>query len=330
MSNTMKTREAVLSALKPAYNRRVMVTLARHLIRAAGPAAANTRAGRSGTYASRRISGITFALMPPLHTLAPELRAQQERVRAATAGLEARLGRPPRAFELASSLMWTLSQLFHAMTTAGAGGLRAGDPSIETLDSPRAAGTSAAPSRIGELRDRLIALAHAFFDLGEPEQLVLLMVGDRHMSREQVALVLGDSCERVGDLHDEAVAKLLNRTARHAPAPATHAVSRTRSTVQAVDARADVRVAASGLHKDGYPVAVVATVTPVYGPGGTIVGACHVSRLVTDASAPDARVDEAPVQATRHAPDTFDIETAGSFTAAASLARCERTSSTNA
>ena len=75
MSNTMKTREAVLSALKPAYNRRVMVTLARHLIRAAGSTAANTRAGRSGTYASRRISGITFALMPPLHTLAPELRA---------------------------------------------------------------------------------------------------------------------------------------------------------------------------------------------------------------------------------------------------------------
>lgn len=246
MSNTMKTREAAQSALKLGRNRRVMVTLARHLVQVAGSSPTNLRAGRSGTYASRRISGTTFALMPPLHTLAPELRAQQERVRAATAGLEARLGRPPCAFELASSLRWKLSQLFHAMAAAGAGGLRAGDPPIETLDSPRAARASAAPSRIGELRDRLIALAHAFFDLGEPEQLVLLMVGDRHMSREQVALVLGDSCQRVGDLHDEAVAKLLNRTARHAPASAPHGVSHAPSAAQAVDVWADLRVAASG------------------------------------------------------------------------------------
>src|SRR5690606_22459353 len=98
--------------------------------------------------------------------------------------------RAPCAHELAAALDWTIADLFHAMLAAGAGGLRAGDPPIEELDNapPATAASAGADMHLrvgGSPRQRLSALLSGFFDLGEREQLVLLMLADRRMADDE-------------------------------------------------------------------------------------------------------------------------------------------------
>lgn len=203
-----------------ASERRLMVKLARHLVSTVKTGRGGSRATQ-GTYASRRISALTFAVMPPLHTLPPGVQAQQRRIRAAVAELQLRLERAPCARELAAALDWPIADLFHAMLAAGAGGLRAGDPPIEALDdSAEAAPGAGLHLRVGgSPRQRLSALLSGFFDLGDREQLVLLMLADRRMAHDDAARAFGDTTERVRQLHDGAVGKLL----RHLTAtPASH------------------------------------------------------------------------------------------------------------
>ncbi len=203
-------------------HRRLMITLARHLAGVANTGRAGSRA-QPGTYASRRISALTFAVMPPLHSLPDAVQAQQRRIRIAVATLQSRLDRAPCAHEVAVALGWTIVELFHAMVAAGAGGLRAGDPPIEQLVETAALAPGAEPGphlRVGgSPRQRLDALMRGFFDLHEREQMVLLMLADRSMDHDAAARAFGDTTERMQYLHDGAVGKLL----RHFTAsPATH------------------------------------------------------------------------------------------------------------
>lgn len=203
-------------------HRRVMVSLARHLVDVMKTGRTGSRAA-PGTYASRRISALTFAVMPPLHSLSPEVQAQQQRIRATVAKLQSRIDRPPCAHELAAALDWTIPDLFHAMLAAGAGGLRAGDPPIEKHVHTPIVASSAEPRphlRVGgSPRQRLNALMRGFFDLHEREQLALLMLADHRMDHDAAARALGDTTERMQHLHDGAVGKLL----RHLTAlPANH------------------------------------------------------------------------------------------------------------
>ncbi len=136
-------------------------------------------------------------------------------------GTALRLERAPCARELAAALDWPIADLFHAMLAAGAGGLRAGDPPIEALDDAAEAAPGAGLHlRVGgSPRQRLSALLSGFFDLGDREQLVLLMLADRRMAHDDAARAFGDTTERVRQLHDGAVGKLL----RHLTAtPASH------------------------------------------------------------------------------------------------------------
>lgn len=203
-------------------HRRAMISLARHLVGLAKTGRTGSRAA-PGTYASRRISALTFSVMPPLHSLSPEVQAQQRRIRATVAKLQARLDRAPCAHEVAAALDWTIPDLFYAMLAAGAGGLRAGDPPIEELVHTSAVTSNAEPGphlRIGgSPRQRLTALMNGFFDLHEREQLALLMLADRRMDHDAAARALGDTTERLQYLHDGAVGKLL----RHLTgSPASH------------------------------------------------------------------------------------------------------------
>jgi DNA-directed RNA polymerase specialized sigma subunit len=189
-------------------DRRLLVPLARHLL--AFARRRNVAQRLSDTYASRCIGARSFALMPGLDTLPPDVQAQQEQVRAVVARLELRLDRAPRARELAAELRWKLSELFYRMLAAGAGGLRAGDRPVEMLDSmaPVVEPAAPRPADFASVCRRLAALGGAFDHLAEREQLVLRLVTKQRMRIDQVATVLGDSNERTGRLHASAIAKL--------------------------------------------------------------------------------------------------------------------------
>lgn len=92
---------------------------------------------RRGSYGDRRIGRELFDDLPPLASLPPHTQAHQAVVRTVVHKLEDSLGRPPQAREVADELGWRLSTFHRRMVEAGAGGLRAGDPPVESLDAER-------------------------------------------------------------------------------------------------------------------------------------------------------------------------------------------------
>jgi hypothetical protein len=95
------------------------------------------RRGRG--YADRRIGSTLFDDLPPLASLPPHAQGHQRLVRAAVQKLEHTLSRAPRAGEVALQLGWSLATFHRRMVEAGAGGLRAGDPPVESLDAEHVA-----------------------------------------------------------------------------------------------------------------------------------------------------------------------------------------------
>lgn len=71
-------------------------------------------------------------------TLSRNTRARLRKVRAAVQRLEHRLGRPPRAKEVANELDWSLDEFHRCMVDAAAGIVRTGDEELENRDDDSA------------------------------------------------------------------------------------------------------------------------------------------------------------------------------------------------
>ena len=130
------------------------------------------------TYASRRIEGAMLDALRLSDTLPREARACQREIRDAARRLEHRLGRAPRARELAEELGWTLAEFHRSMAEVGEGALRHGDDDLRQIeeesarmlaererDAPLDHGGD--PVRALQARQRVAALAGAFETLDE-------------------------------------------------------------------------------------------------------------------------------------------------------------------
>ncbi|HEY2926553.1 sigma-70 family RNA polymerase sigma factor [Piscinibacter sp.] len=175
-----------------------------------------------GTDASRRIERAMLDQLRATDTLPREVRAQQRQIRAAVHRLEQRLGRPPRAKEVADELGWTLAAFHCCMGTEGAGSLPAGNPPLEasqdessTVDGADdfSADAHSDPLRYLQLRERLAALSRAFEELTDREQYVMEMIFERGLRLDEVGVTLGVTGARICQIQQRAIAKLRKRLA---------------------------------------------------------------------------------------------------------------------
>ncbi len=98
------------------------------------------RGATFGTYASRRIEGAMLDALRAADTLPRGVRSRLREVHGAVQLLEHRLGRTPRAMEVAAELGWTLEAFHRCMSEAGAGQLRATDESLDGVEADSGAG----------------------------------------------------------------------------------------------------------------------------------------------------------------------------------------------
>jgi RNA polymerase sigma factor for flagellar operon FliA len=90
------------------------------------------------SYASRRVEGSMLDALRETDTLSRGTRARLRKMHAAVQLLEHRLGRPPRAKEVANELGWTLDEFHRCMVDAGAGSVRTGDEDLENHEDDSA------------------------------------------------------------------------------------------------------------------------------------------------------------------------------------------------
>jgi RNA polymerase sigma factor FliA len=174
------------------------------------------------TYAARRIQGAMLDSLRATDTLPREVRRRLRQVRAAVQRLEHKLGRAPRAKELANELDWTLEKFHGCMVEAGAGGTRTRDEDLEGDEEEFAAWAAYAeedgtvdahadPLSGLQKRERHAALNAAFDALEEIERFVMQALYRRDASMGDVARELGVSTARVSQMNKEIVAKLKRR-----------------------------------------------------------------------------------------------------------------------
>jgi RNA polymerase sigma factor for flagellar operon FliA len=180
--------------------------------------------GRGSTfesYAARRIEGSMLDALRAMDALPRELRSRMRRLRDAVQRLEHRLGRAPRAQEVANELGWTLDAFHRCMIDAGALGQRAGDPALDEIDGEADAAEPHGETESGEAqndplrslqqRQRHAALNAAFDALEEAERYVMESIYKNDMSLRDIGQVLGVSESRVSRMSTEIVAKLRRR-----------------------------------------------------------------------------------------------------------------------
>src|SRR6185436_14246068 len=136
------------------------------------------------TYAARRIEGAMLDDLRANDTLPKESRARLREVSQVVHRLANRLGRTPRAKEVANELGWSLEKFHTCMVEGGAAGARSSDEELEHLEEESAtAATSdhdfsstqvlhADPARALQQRQRHAALSAAFDALEEAERYV--------------------------------------------------------------------------------------------------------------------------------------------------------------
>jgi RNA polymerase sigma factor for flagellar operon FliA len=155
-------------------------------------------------------------------SLPREARARLRDVTAAVQRLEHRLGRPPRAKEVANALDWPLAKFHRVMVEAGAGGARAGDEELEHVEDTWWSTTTSDeknalsdehhdPFRALQQRQRHAALHAAFDALEEVERYVMEAIYDRELPLRDIGAVLGVSESRVSQIAAEIVTKLRRR-----------------------------------------------------------------------------------------------------------------------
>jgi RNA polymerase sigma factor for flagellar operon FliA len=178
------------------------------------------RGATFGTYASRRIEGAMLDTLRAADTLPRGVRSRLREVHQAVQALEHRLGRTPRAKEVAVELGWTLEEFHRCMSEAGAGSVRAGDVALEAPDIDSSTGPGildddvsmhADPMRNLQQRQRHDALGAAFDALDDRERQIMEMIYEREMTLQDVGATLGISAPRVCQLHDVILGKLKRR-----------------------------------------------------------------------------------------------------------------------
>ena len=174
------------------------------------------------TYASRRIEGAMLDTLRASDSLSRDTRNKLRQAHAAVQVLEHRLGRTPRAKEVATELGWTLDAFYTCMLNAGAGPTRIRDEQLErsgdevsamgALDSAEttsgALDEHADPLRLAQRKQRQAALRDAFAQLEERERFVMEMIYDRELGLAEIGTALGVSPSRVSKMHEAIVAKL--------------------------------------------------------------------------------------------------------------------------
>lgn len=171
------------------------------------------------TYAARRIEGSMLDALREMDSLSRDTRSRLREVRAAVQRLEHRLGRPPRAKEVANELDWTLDEFHRCMIDAGAADVRTGDEELENHDDDSAIWSHesnehamvdeyADPLRALEQRQRHAALNAAFDALEEAERYVMESIYKHELPLRDIGQVLGVSESRVSRMASEIVAKL--------------------------------------------------------------------------------------------------------------------------
>lgn len=171
------------------------------------------------SYAARRIEGAMLDALRATDTLSRDARARLRDVRDAVQRLEHRLGRAPRAKEVANELGWTLEKFHACMIEAGAGAVRAGDADLENIDDDSAIWSSggeeemaidehADPLRMLQQRQRQAALNAAFDALEEAERYVLEGIYKHGITLRDIGETLGVSESRVSRMASEIVQKL--------------------------------------------------------------------------------------------------------------------------
>jgi RNA polymerase sigma factor FliA len=170
------------------------------------------------TYASRRIEGSMLDALRASDELSRHVRSQQRLVRAAVQALEHRLGRAPRAKEVAVELGWTLDAFYRTMLEAGAAPTRLEDEMLEPRSEDRHADQAlpttafidehADPQRVLQRQQRHDALAKAFDALEPQEHQVMEMIYARELDLAEIGSLMGVSASRVSQIHQATVAKL--------------------------------------------------------------------------------------------------------------------------
>lgn len=171
------------------------------------------------TYAARRIEGSMLDALRAMDTLSRDARSRLREVSVAVQRLEHRLGRTPRAKEVANELEWPLDKFHQCMVEAGAGGVRSGEADLENIednssiwaslnDEDTAIDEHADPLRSLQLRQRHAALNAAFDALEEAERYVLESIYKNGATLRDVGETLGVSESRVSRMTTEIVAKL--------------------------------------------------------------------------------------------------------------------------
>jgi RNA polymerase sigma factor for flagellar operon FliA len=173
------------------------------------------------TYAARRIEGAMLDALRASDTMSRDTRSRLREVRNAVQQLEHRLGRAPRAKEVANELDWPLEKFHQCMVDAGAAGVRAGDEALDVADEfgashdddeqHMAVDEHADPLRSLQQRQRHAALNAAFDALEEAERFVMEAIYDRGASLRDIGQTLGVSESRVSQMSAEIVAKLRRR-----------------------------------------------------------------------------------------------------------------------
>lgn len=171
------------------------------------------------TYAARRIEGSMLDALRAMDTLSRDARSRLREVSVAVQRLEHKLGRTPRAKEVANELEWPLDKFHQCMVEAGAGGTRSGEADLENIednssiwaslnDEDTAIDEHADPLRALQLRQRHAALNAAFDALEEAERFVLESIYKNGATLRDVGETLGVSESRVSRMTTEIVAKL--------------------------------------------------------------------------------------------------------------------------
>jgi RNA polymerase sigma factor for flagellar operon FliA len=174
------------------------------------------------TYASRRISGAMLDQLRANDPLPRRARSQVRSVGVAVQRLEHRLGRAPRAKEIANELDWPLEKFHACMVKAGAGGIRDGEEVLERLpdasssvsavDAPNVcAYEHSDPTLALQHRQRHAVLSAAFDALEEADRFVMEAVYDRGLRLRDVGESLGLSESRISQKTSEIIAKLKQR-----------------------------------------------------------------------------------------------------------------------
>ena len=170
------------------------------------------------TYAARRIEGSMLDALRESDTLPRDSRARLRELRAAVQRLEHRLGRVPRAMEVANELNWTLEEFHRCMVDAGAGSVRTGDEDLENREDDSVIwghgdeygplDEHSDPLHSLQQRQRHAAVNAAFDALEEAEKYIIESIYKHGQTLRDVGETLGVSEPRVSRMASEIVAKL--------------------------------------------------------------------------------------------------------------------------